>query len=167
MTVTAAQFLAMAMKQNGKPYRFGWETRAGDPDPEALDCSELIQHTGSMFGMTIPDGAVNQYPWIEKAGLAISPKKALLIPGAVLFKHGPGRHAPIYHVGFSMGDGHRTFEAKGSAYGVGIFEAGTVAESPAERESCWNLAGLIPGIDYSGHGGMNLGLVLFALALFM
>jgi cell wall-associated NlpC family hydrolase len=68
-------------------------------------------------------------------------QQALPAPGALLFhfdsKPQPGLSGepPVAHVAISLGNG-TTMEAKGHAYGVGIFQAG-------DR---FNYAGMIPGM---------------------
>lgn len=164
---SAGQLLAQARTQRGKPYVFGATARVTDPDPAALDCSELVKWSAGRLGVSIPDGAINQYNDISKRGLTLAVADALRTPGAVIFKHGIGRHAPIYHVGISEGNG-RVFEAKGSAYGVGSFPAGTWAASPAAQENCWNLAGRLPGFDYGAGAGSGaaIAVVIGALAAY-
>jgi len=166
MTITNHDFLNLALKQQGKPYVFGAQASINNPNPRAFDCSELVRWCLGRLGIYIPDGAINQYPFCQKRGLAIRPSQAIRTPGALMFKEGVGRHARIYHVGITIGDGKRMMEAKGSSYGCGVFNIGTWANSPAERLNCWNLAALAPGLAYvekgAPGGSPGLWLALFA-----
>ena len=69
-------------------------------------------------------------------------QQALQTPGALLFhfasepQPGLGGEPPVAHVAISLGNG-KTIEAKGHAYGVGVFDAG-------DR---FNYAGMIPGMS--------------------
>jgi hypothetical protein len=80
----------------------------------------------------------------KKRGTVISWKEALKIPGAALIRAPSGK---IGHVAFSMGDNDRTLEARGAAYGVGIFKGA------AKR--AWGMGCLLPGVEYtSGKKGL-------------
>lgn len=148
--VTAAEFVALARSQEGDRYIFGHEVSPSDSDPSAFDCSELIEWVGARLGVTprIPDGSWNQYRHSAAHGLTIPVADAYPVRGALLFifrdKNGravdPGIARPARsHVAISLGDG-RTIEARGTAYGVGVFTA---------TGRGWTHAGLIPGVDYS------------------
>lgn len=151
--VTAAEFVALARSQEGDRYIFGHEVSPSDSDPSAFDCSELIEWVGARLGVTprIPDGSWNQYRHSAAHGLTIPVADAYSVRGALLFifrdKNGrpvdPGIARPAQsHVAISLGDG-RTIEARGAAYGVGVFTA--IGRG-------WTHASLIPGVDYStGH----------------
>lgn len=76
----------------------------------------------------------------NKFGHVISAKSALNIPGASLIR-APAK-GKIGHVAFAIGDGDRTLEARGAAFGVGIFNGG------AGR--AWSIGCLLPGVDYAG-----------------
>src|SRR5690606_28256094 len=153
LMVTAAEFVALARSQEGDRYIFGHEVSPSDSDPSAFDCSELIEWVGARLGVTprIPDGSWNQYRHSAAHGLTIPVADAYSVRGALLFifrdKNGrpvdPGIARPAQsHVAISLGDG-RTIEARGAAYGVGVFTA--IGRG-------WTHAALIPGVDYStGH----------------
>ena len=80
----------------------------------------------------------------KKRGTVIGWKEALKIPGAALIRAPSGK---IGHVAFSMGDNDRTLEARGAAYGVGIFKGA------AKR--AWSMGCLLPGVEYtSGKKGL-------------
>lgn len=134
--------LLWAVAQKGKPYIFGAEARASDPNPRAFDCSELVQWACDRAGVTpaVPDGAYNQWRASKDHGLLMPVADAIRTRGAcgwVGDGTGSGRGA-ITHVVFFLGDG-TTVEARGHAWGVGTWPA-------AKR---FDFAGLLPGIDYS------------------
>jgi cell wall-associated NlpC family hydrolase len=162
--ISISKFIALLKAQLGDRYVFGVETRVSDPDPSAFDCSEIIQWAAGRLGVSVPDGAINQYNWLRKKGLDLPVSKALKIPGALLFKEGTGRHARIYHVGVSLGNGD-ILEAKGRAYGVVISKKGSYswADSPASGMNRWNLAGMLPGFDYGSKKNLIPLLILGAV----
>jgi len=117
----------------GKPYRLGAETRMDDPNPQAFDCSELVEWALGQLGVRFVDGSWNQCA----ACRAIPVSQARVTPGALVFVSRDGKASGVHHVGISRGDGY-TVEARGQKYGVGVF---------AWRSS-WNLAGLVPALKY-------------------
>lgn len=127
---TAEAFVQRALSQAGDRYIFGAEVNLNDSNPSAFDCSELVQWAAHQAGVSIPDGTMNQLPHVQRAGTTISVAEALRTRGALLFRPG--------HVAISLGDG-RTIEAKGSAYGVGIFNA---------NGRGWTAGALVPGLRY-------------------
>lgn len=127
---TSGDFLRAALAQNGDRYVYGAETRLDDANPDTFDCSELVQWSAAQAGVEIPDGSANQRAWVRRNGTEISVEQALRTPGALLFRDG--------HVAISLGDG-RTIEAKGSRYGVGVFNA----------RGRFTSAGLVPGMSYA------------------
>jgi len=133
MSPLAKDFLGKANSQTGKPYRFGAETHLDDPDPQAFDCSELVQWALAQVGVKFPDGSGNQYAACQALPLA----HARLTPGALVFVSRDGRPSGIHHVGISRGDGY-TVEARGKRWGVGVWP----------WRSAWNLAGLVPALSY-------------------
>jgi len=48
--------------QVGDKYIFGHEVNLDDEDPDAFDCSELVEWFFAQFGIVVPDGSYNQYP---------------------------------------------------------------------------------------------------------
>jgi cell wall-associated NlpC family hydrolase len=133
---TGKAVISKAMSQSGDPYIFGTEVDLGDPDPDAFDCSELVQWVCAQLHIspTMPDGASNQYEHCKRYGTVLLVSEAVSTPGSLLFR----LYATGNHVVISQGDGS-TIEAKGAAYGVGVF-------STAGRG--WNAAALIPGVSY-------------------
>jgi hypothetical protein len=134
--VTGRMIVDKAMTQAGDPYVFGYEVNLNDPNPKKFDCSELVEWVCFQLRISpqMPDGAVYQMKHCQKYGFLISISEAVKTPGALLFRISSSGN----HVVISRGDGS-TIEAKGSAYGVGVF-------SSANRP--WTHAGLIPGVSY-------------------
>ena len=121
------RFVDLALEQNGKPYQMGYEVALDDPDPDVLDCSELVEWAAHQVGVKVTDGSWLQYLDLKQRGALMSVEEALRTPGALLFSFSeeptPGGGRPNQaHVAISLGDG-RTIEARGREYGVGIFEA--------------------------------------------
>jgi len=140
MGIPIRKIVEWAEKLNGIKYVFAAENdRKPVSEIEREDCSELIQNACDQNSVVprMPDGAKNQYHHCHDHGTLISVQEAIDTYGALLF-----RIADQSHVAFSMGDGHRTFEAKGSRDGVGYFD--NVADRP------WTHGALIPGADYPG-----------------
>lgn len=117
-------FLIAALYQEGDAYVYGAEVSLADCDPDAFDCSELVQWACARAGIYMPDGSSAQREYCPD----IPTDEAIVTPGALLFAPG--------HVAISLGCG-RTIEARGSAYGIGVFYA------PSSR---FESGGLIPGI---------------------
>ena len=133
MRMLAADLVAKSNSQIGKPYRFGIEVRLDDPDPQAFDCSELVQWALAQVGLTFPDGSWNQCAACRAVPLTL----ARTTPGALVFVSQNGKPSGVHHVGISRGDGY-TVEARGRRWGVGVWP----------WRSAWNLAGLVPGLGY-------------------
>ncbi|MBN8944961.1 MAG: peptidoglycan-binding protein [Rhizobiales bacterium] len=115
------------------------------------DCAEFTSWCAyQAYGMIFGAGNVTKvakaepysgywYAEARKKALVISPAEALKIPGAVLIRApAPGK---IGHVAFALGDNDRTLEARGAAFGVGIFK-GAAGRS-------WSIGCLLPGVDYA------------------
>ena len=129
----AVDFVTVALRQRGDRYVWAAETRVSDPDPDAFDCSELVQWAAGRVGVTVPDGSYNQRSWCWRKGGKISVSKAIRTRGALLFMGDP-----VHHVAISLGDGKRTIEARGRAYGVNVFSS----------TRGFDAAALIPGMRY-------------------
>lgn len=134
------KFIQSALAMNGDAYVYGASASPLDPHPKAFDCSELTKWAAARAGVTIPDVAENQYMWLKKQGMLIPVQQAINTPGALLFSFSseptPGAPRPSHaHVAISLGNG-KTIEARGRAYGVGIFDA-------ANR---FNYAAVVPGL---------------------
>jgi len=132
---TGQQIVDKAMEAKKKPYIFGYEVKLDDPDPEAFDCSELVQWVCAQLGVTpeMPDGARYQLAHCRQHGLEIKMRDALTTPGALLFMGDPA-----HHVAISQGNG-KTIEARGKYWGCGCW----AANRPGFTSAC-----LIPGVDY-------------------
>ena len=138
---TTQRFLSAAQRQADDRYVFGIEARKDDADPDAFDCSELVEWAAAQAGVEVPDGASAQYLWLKEQRLLIPPEEAARTPGALLFsfstepRPGGGRPSSA-HVAISLGDG-TTIEARGRRYGVGTWDVG-------DR---FTYAAVIPGIS--------------------
>lgn len=127
-TKSSLDFVRIAQSQAGDVYRFGAEASASDRDPDAFDCSELVEWALARVGVRFVDGSVNQINRCRPIPVA----QAIRTRGALLFRPGNPNHIAI-----SLGDG-RTIEARGRRYGVGNFSA----------VGRFTRGGLIPGLDY-------------------
>lgn len=132
MTAYAHDFVAIASQQAGDAYVWGAETSPSDPDPDAFDCSELVQWALFRIGLPWVDGSWIQEAACRNAGLATNVPEAIRTPGALLFLG-----SPVHHVAISRGDGS-TIEARGRRWGTNIFSA----------VGRFSRAGLIPGLHY-------------------
>jgi cell wall-associated NlpC family hydrolase len=135
--VTIHDILPTIIRQRGDRYVFGAEASFSNPDPDRFDCSELLEWAiRGRHGVPFPDGSAAQYQHCRNHGTAMQPAEAFRTFGALIFRLNTGA---VNHVAVSLGDG-RTFEARGSAYGVNYFEV-------ANRQ--WTHAARIPGVAYS------------------
>lgn len=126
---SALDFVNIALSQQGKRYRHGAEASPTDASPDAFDCSELIEWCLRRVGVTgFPDGSAAQIARCQ----AIPVDQALRTRGALVYKPG--------HIGISLGDSTRTFEARKSSVPVGVFPA---------KDIRWTRGGLIPGLRYA------------------
>jgi cell wall-associated NlpC family hydrolase len=130
-TKSALDMVIFMQRQVGDRYIYGAETRLDDPDPNAFDCSELIQWACAQVGVDFVDGSAAQMAAVRRAGLTLSIADAAYVRGAVLYTPG--------HIAVSLGDGKRTIEARGSKYGVVEYVVGT---------GRFKEAGKIPGLTY-------------------
>jgi hypothetical protein len=138
--IKVRHLMRLALAQVDDKYVFGAEVSRTDPNPEAFDCSEIIEWCFERLGVAdFPDGSPNQRAHAHQISIteAIKTRGALLgrAPGAL------GAGTPG-HVAISLGNG-RTVEARGSAFGVGVFPADP-------RSRLWTDGGLFPEIDYRG-----------------
>lgn len=102
------KFKELGEKQVGKPYNFGVETKLTDPDPQAFDCSELVEWLYAQVGVTVPDGSMNQYEGSEP----IKDQHSAQLGDVGFFMH-PGQ--PTHHVGI-LWDDKWVLEARGNPY---------------------------------------------------
>jgi hypothetical protein len=118
------RFVALALQQAGKTYRFGAEASPSDPNPRAFDCSELVEWCAARVGINpkVPDGSAAQKAHCKP----ISVQQGINTKGALLFIPG--------HVAISLGNG-KTIEAMSPTSGI---RQGNVAGR-------FKSAGLIPG----------------------
>jgi cell wall-associated NlpC family hydrolase len=135
---TAEAVVHAALRQEGDRYVYGAEVRLDDPDPDAWDCAELVEWAVHQAGGKICDGSQLQRAACRRAGTMIPVELGLATRGALLFTD--------THVAISLGNGW-TIEARGKAWGVGIFRA--VGRG-------WKEAARVPGLRY-GPGGSDTG----------
>lgn len=139
-----SDFIQLLVAQAGDEYRFGHEVDLNDPDPDAFDCSELIEWAAHRIGVSpkVPDGSWIQVTHCRDHGTLIGIVDAINMPGALLFRFSSspftGTRPTSSHVAVSLGDG-RTIEARNTASGTGIFNA---------TGRSWTHAALVPGLDY-------------------
>ena len=122
---SAAAFVGYALDQAGDTYIYGAETNPNDPNPNAFDCSELVEWAAARAGVTFVDGSSAQIA----ACKPISVDAAIRTKGALLWHPG--------HIAISLGNG-KTIEAANSRVGV-------VSYNAAGR---FQRGGLIPGLRY-------------------
>jgi cell wall-associated NlpC family hydrolase len=128
-TTRVEAFVAEALAQRGDRFVMGATAHTDDPNPSAFDCSELVHWASARAGISVPDGALPQYMKLRQQGLGIPVEQAIHTRGALLFSFAspPDAHdmrPAAAHVAISLGNGH-TIEARGRAYGVGVFDATT------------------------------------------
>jgi cell wall-associated NlpC family hydrolase len=102
-----ARMVAWALAHTNCAYVYG------ATGPDAYDCSGFTQAASRAGGRTLPRTAAEQ----SVAADRITVDAALGIRGALLFRIGV---AEYNHVAISLGNGS-TVEARGSAYGCGVF----------------------------------------------
>lgn len=122
---SAAAFVAVALAQAGDNYVYGAEASVSDPNPNAFDCSELVQWAAGRVGVPFVDGSSAQIA----ACRSISVAEAINTRGALLWHEG--------HIAISLGNG-RTIEAANPG-------AGVISYNAAGR---FARGGLIPGMRY-------------------
>lgn len=131
-------FVQKALAQAGKQYVFG------DEGPNTFDCSGLVMWCASQVGGTGSPTSTARVPYFgrtvgnqlalcQRAGTLMSVEQAIATRGALLIR------GPNEHIAISLGNG-KTMEAKGRAYGVGVFDA---------RGRGWTHGGWVPGITVS------------------
>ncbi|HTW17087.1 MAG TPA: NlpC/P60 family protein [Nocardioides sp.] len=107
-----AKMVDFALAQQGDPYVWGAS------GPGSWDCSGLVQEATRAGGKVLAKPSAAQWAAVQAAGKTMSVDKALKTRGALLFI----QTEDIQHVAISLGNGS-TIEAKGTAYGTGIFKA--------------------------------------------
>lgn len=122
---SAGLFVTYALRQAGDAYIYGAEASLSDADPNAFDCSELVQWAAARAGVYIPDGSASQIAYCR----SISVSQAIRTRGALLYHPG--------HIAISLGNG-RTIEAANPGFGVGSLGA----------SGRFTRGGLIPGMRY-------------------
>lgn len=146
MSVTNDQIVELALSQDGDRYIFGVEVSPSDSDPNAFDCSELVQWVCARLHVipSVPDGSWFQARHCKDHGTLVPVAEGIETRGALLFRFvgdpfgGVGRPSQA-HVAISQGDG-RTIEARSPRYGV--------YRGSAHGRN-WTHAGRIPGVVYA------------------
>lgn len=139
------EIVDLCLSQDGDRYVFGAEAAPSDTDPDAFDCSELIQWACGRAGLVpvMPDGSWIQARHCKNHATMISVSAGIAQYGALLFRFVgdpfTGGRPSAAHVAMSLGDG-TTIEARSSRYGVGVFTA---------TGRGWTHAAIIPGADYT------------------
>ena len=100
----AARAVAFALRQRGKPYRWGAE------GPDAFDCSGLTWAAWRAAGVTIPRTAAGQFADLPRARGRLQPGDLVIYPSS-----GPSRR----HVAMVVGRG-RMVEALGRGIPVRV-----------------------------------------------
>lgn len=122
------RFLDFALQQKGK--RYVW----GASGPNSFDCSGLVQQAAAAAGYRFPKPCSSQLRLCQQgAARMLSVQDALRTRGALLFRVGMAGQGD--HVAISLGDSNTTIEARGAAYGCGIFT------NSARRQ--WNAGALL------------------------
>ena len=142
--VIVRDIVKLLLSQQGDKYVFGKEVSSSEADPDAFDCSELIEWGCNRLNVSpkMPDGTWIQASHCKKYGTLVSVEKGILTPGALIFifsstpfeDNRPDRA----HVAMSLGNG-MTIEARSTKYGVGVFSV---------ENRGWTHAALIPGVSY-------------------
>lgn len=151
MPPTGQDVIDVGSTRIGQKYILGAVAPLDNPNWNGpWDCAEFTswcayQAYGLIFGAGNVSKVSKAEPYsghwftdAKKRGTVISWKQALKIPGAALVR--APTSSKIGHVAFSMGDNERTLEARGAAFGVGIF--GKARERP------WGIGCLLPGVEY-------------------
>ena len=143
-TKNPKKLLELLLAQDGAEYVFGTEVSASESNPQAFDCSELVEWGCARLKVTptMPDGAIYQVRHCRDNGLLIPVEQGIHTAGALLFYFSDdpftGGRPGGAHVAVSQGNG-KTFEARSTKCGVHAFSA---------LNRGWTHAGLIPGLDY-------------------
>jgi cell wall-associated NlpC family hydrolase len=126
---TAAQFIAIAEAQVGKPYVWG-----GDSPQTGFDCSGLVYWCLHAIGLEgCPRTSEDQFAWCQHIS------EGALAPGALIFEDWPGDGSPPGHVIIYIGGG-RVVEAPQTGQDVHIR-----SWSPSETTIAGY--GQVPGLD--------------------
>jgi|GEM_PF-761584 len=152
MSNTGQDVLDVGLTRVGQKYILGARVPLDNPNWKGpWDCAEFTswcayQAYGQIFGAGNPARIDKAEPysgyWYSEAkakGRIIAWQDALKIPGAALIRApAAGR---IGHTAFSMGDNDRTLEARGAAFGVGVFNGANGRP--------WSMGCLLPGVEYA------------------
>ena len=151
MASTGQDIVDVGLPKVGQPYVFGASVPLDNPNWKGpWDCAEFVswcafQAYGLIFGAGNVKRVAQAEPfsghWFDDAntrGHVIPWQDALKIPGAMVIR--PPRTNMVGHVAISIGDGDSTLEARGKAFGVGVFKKAQTRP--------WAIGCLLPGVDY-------------------
>ncbi|MFR0692979.1 peptidoglycan-binding domain-containing protein [Enterobacterales bacterium AE_CKDN230030158-1A_HGKHYDSX7] len=154
MSLTGQDVIDVGSSRIGQKYVLGANVPLDNPNWKGpWDCAEFMswcayQAYGLVFGAGNPSSISKAEPysgyWFSEAktkGILIAWEEALNIPGAALIRAPTA--GKIGHAAFAIGDNEHTLEARGAAYGVGVF--GGALKRP------WSIGCLLPGVEYAGH----------------
>ncbi|MEP9352823.1 peptidoglycan-binding protein [Xanthobacter sp. KR7-65] len=151
MSMLGQDVIDVGSKHLGDKYVLGARVPLDNPTWRGpWDCAEFTSWCAyQSYGLIFGAGKVSKvsqadpysgywYSEAKQKATVISWKDALSIPGAVLIR-APAQ-GPIGHVAFAIGDGESTLEARGAAFGVGIFKKADTRP--------WSIGCLLPGVEY-------------------
>lgn len=152
MSFTGQDVIDIGSSRIGQAYLLGAHVPLDNPGWKGpWDCAEFTSWCAyQAYGLIFGAGNVNKVAkadpysghWFTDAksrGRVIRWQDALMIPGAALIRAPvPGK---IGHVAFALGDGDRTLEARGKAFGLNVF--------PDAKSRPWSIGCLLPGVDYA------------------
>ncbi|MGH9135958.1 MAG: hypothetical protein ACRD0G_02790 [Acidimicrobiales bacterium] len=132
-------FLRNALAQLGDRHQRGAEVSLADGDPDAFDCSELVEWAANRAGVMVNDGSWLQYRQLHRQGGAVDVDDALRTPGALMFTFSSdpmaSRDRPSSAgVAISLGNGQVVVVPPGGE--VSVVDADTRA---------WSHAAVMPG----------------------
>lgn len=106
-----AKMVAFALAQAGDAYVYG------ATGPDSWDCSGLVYAATAAAGNQIPARtSAGQWAAVQNAGKTMTVDQGIHTRGALLFI----QTSDVHHVAISLGNG-TTIEARGTAYGTGVF----------------------------------------------
>ena len=85
---TVLELVSLLVSQKGDKYVFGHEVSPDESDPTMFDCSELAEWGCARLKIKpkVPDGSWKQFRHCKKQGTIVAVERAILTPGALLFR---------------------------------------------------------------------------------
>ena len=140
---TGTQFVQLALRFVGTPYRYGGSR------PSGFDCSGLVQYVLGRMGISAPRTSEQQYAWTRRVDYRF------LKPGDLVFLNFPGESSPG-HVMIWLG-GNRVLQAPSTGQLVKVSKFDP--QKPGTNE--WGATvvgyGRIPGLSYAGESTSTAG----------